>query len=116
MHNFTEIDQYMLLTVLLATASGAIGGIFTQLLKDIFSKIENQPVKSITSRVKSYAYASFMFSIPMGGLAFSAVIFNTSTPVKDVKQYIVPFAIIGLPLIALATKILTTFVFEKQDN
>lgn len=116
MHQLSEINKDVILALLLAIASGTLAGIILQLINDIFSQIENQPATSIASRVKSYAHASFMFGIPMGIIAGVGLIFNTDTPIKNVRQFIVPFAIIGAPLIALTTKLLVNFLFKKQDN
>ncbi len=52
MHKFSEIDNYMLLALLLAIASGALIGLISQLIKDIFSKISNQPAPSNISKLR----------------------------------------------------------------
>ena len=85
MHQFAELDKYMLLALLLAIASGALIGLISQLIKDIFSKIRNQPAPNNISKLRSYADASFMFGIPMGMIAFIGLIFNTTTPIKNVR-------------------------------
>ncbi|MEM1392244.1 MAG: hypothetical protein AAGG00_02945 [Cyanobacteria bacterium P01_H01_bin.150] len=72
MHDFSEINKDVLLALLLAITSGALMGIILQLIKDIFSKIRNQPATSNILKLRSYTHASFMFGIPMGMLAFTS--------------------------------------------
>ncbi|MGB3758866.1 MAG: hypothetical protein WBA07_21200 [Rivularia sp. (in: cyanobacteria)] len=50
MHQLTEINKYVLLALLLAIASGALVGLISQLIKDIFGKIRNQPAPNNISK------------------------------------------------------------------
>ncbi|AFY54461.1 hypothetical protein Riv7116_1921 [Rivularia sp. PCC 7116] len=116
MHNFSEINKDVLLALLLAIASGALMGIISQIIKDIFTKIRNQPATSNISKLKSYADVSFMFGIPMGMIAFIGLIFNTATPIKNVREFVFPYVIIGGPSIVLVIQIFQNFVFKSEDN
>ncbi len=57
-----------------------------------------------------------MFAIPMGMIAFIGLIFNTATPIKNVREFIFPYIIIGMPSMVLVIQIFQNFVFKKQDN
>lgn len=57
-----------------------------------------------------------MFGIPMGIIAFIGLIFNTTTPIKNVREFVFPYVIIGIPLIVLVIQIFQNFVFKSEDN
>lgn len=114
MYQLDEINKYVLLAILLAMTSGAILGLILQFIKDIFSKLKSQPQINTNLKIKSYAHASFMFSIPMGIIAFNSLIFNTNTPIKNVVKYVIPCSIIGI-MIGLGVQLLEYFSYKKNN-
>ncbi|MGB3758867.1 MAG: hypothetical protein WBA07_21205 [Rivularia sp. (in: cyanobacteria)] len=57
-----------------------------------------------------------MFGIPMGMIAFIGLIFNTTTPIKNVREFIFPYVIIGGPSIVLGIQIFQHFLLKSEDN
>ena len=57
-----------------------------------------------------------MFGIPMVIIAFIGLIFNTTTPIKNVREFVFPYVIIGIPFIVLVIQIFQNFVFKSEDN
>ncbi len=112
MYQLTEVNKY----VLLAIGSGAIGGLIQAIIQDIVSQIKNSPVKNFVQKIKLYLSSCITGSILTGIFGFILFEFDTNTPIENTKKYIIPYAIILLPLITLSTELLTNFVFKKQDN
>lgn len=111
MHQLTEVDK----CVLLAVSSGALGGLIKEVIQDFIKKIKNQPARNFLRKIQSYFLACFFYGIILGVFTFAVLMFDTSTPVNDVKKYMVRLSII-FPLITIITEILESFVYEKQDN
>ncbi len=57
-----------------------------------------------------------MFGIPIGCLAFIGLIFDTATPIKNVREFVFPYVIIGVPSIVLIIQIFQNFVLKSEDN
>lgn len=112
MYQLTEVDK----CVLLAIGLGAIGGLIQAIIQDIVSQIKNHPKNNFVERLKLYLSSCLTGSILTGIFGFILFEFDTNTPIENTKKYIIPYAIILLPLITLSTELLTNFVFKKQDN
>lgn len=112
MYQLTEVDK----CILLAIASGALGGLIQAIIQDIVNQIKEDSKKNFIQRLKLYLSSCFTGSIFTGIFGFILFEFDTNTPIENTKKYIIPYAIILLPLITLSTELLTNFVFRKQDN
>lgn len=112
MYQLTEVDK----CVLLAIGFGANGGLIQGIIQDIISQIKNEPKNNFISRLKLYISSCLTGSILTGIFGFILFAFDTNTPIENTKKYIIPYAIILLPLITLSTELLKNVVFRKQDN
>ncbi len=112
MHQLTSVEKF----VLLAIGSGALGGLIKAIIQDIVSQIKNSPKRNLTEKIKLYLSSCLTSIILIGILAFSLFAFDKNTPIENTKKYIIPYAIIILPLITLGTELFKNFVFNKQDN
>ena len=112
MYQLTELDKCVLLTI----ASGALGGLIQAIIQDIINQIKNSPTRNLTQKIKLYLSSCLTGIILIGIFGFTLFILDPNTLIENTKQYIIPYAMILLPLITLGTELLRTFVFKKQDN
>lgn len=112
MYQLTEVDK----CILLAIASGGIGGLIQAIIQDIVNQIKNHPKNNFVQKIKLYLSSCLTGSIFTGIFGFILFASDTNTPIENTKKYIIPYAIILLPSITLSTELLTNFVFRKQDN
>lgn len=97
----TEVDK----SILLNSVAGFVGGLLQCGVEDTFDKFVSQKEVNFNIVIQRYIYSGLFSGIIVSLAVFVVLIFDNVTPIENINQLFIPFAVIIFPLTGVTNKL-----------